>query len=781
MNKLLTLALTITSFSLLAKVGPVASLSAHGWEIQADGDKGTLTIRRRDLGVLIENARLSLQQDAQTTPLPHWTVTKTSEDHLAIRSESPVTGWEIQALDNLLKISSTSYSAVLTGDAPAPITRIPARTLDTQGVPVNWQGTEEVEHGYDGAMTRSQSYLPRQNPNAMYFSLGQTSGSRFHSLFDRLTDTAIEFEDSAHFVRDSARAGVLIATLPVPGNTTIRIVPDYYTKQLGVPFYTPFDDTYFKSAPIVWSSWTSYYQDVTESDIIKNADWLAANLKPYGFQYVQLDDGYDRSTKEPHTWIGPWDARKFPHGPQWLTAHIKQDGLRAGLWLVPNAYAGAVKTHPDWYVRDHSGNTINDYLTPTLDSTNPEVIAFVQRLFTTLDDWGFEYYKFDGEHAFAKYVPGVDRSRLHDPSADLVENYRQRLKAIRDVLGPQRFIEGCPAGTPLNGIGYFNSYFNGQDLYNTWQGMYPLFSSITTNGFLNHIAIYVMPGEGLELGEPMTVEQAEKSRRSVVLDVARTRERPLTNFGTTLAEARTLVSYISLSGVVYPLASVMPELPKDRVDLLKATMPTLPILPVDLFSRGNDIEWNTFQSTQADYYIHNYPEILDLKVNNTLGAYDVVGITNWRSGTASKELAFAGDLGLPSGGSYIAFDFWNHQLLGSYQDHLSLDVGTHDTRVLLLHPAQDHPQVLGTSRHLTAAFSINNVNWDSATSSLSGSSETVPGDAYSLWLNVPKGYNVVQVSAAGIPVKQDRQGDLLTLTFTGNTQPVQWTVKFARR
>ena len=48
-------------------------------------------------------------------------------------------------------------------------------------------------------------------------------------------------------------------------------------------------------------------------------------------------------------------------------------------------------------------------------------------------------------------------------------------------------------------IGFFNSYFNGEDDYNSWQGMYALFSSINANAFLNHIVVYVMPGEGIEL------------------------------------------------------------------------------------------------------------------------------------------------------------------------------------------------------------------------------------------------------------------------------------------
>ena len=115
------------------------------------------------------------------------------------------------------------------------------------------------------------------------------------------------------------------------------------------------------------------------------------------------------------------------------------------------------------------------------------------------------------------------------------------------------------------------------------------------------------------MGEPMTVEEASRKRPAIVVDTEKSREDPMTGFSVTDAEARTLVSYVAMTGVVYPLTSVMPEPPDSRVQLLKATMPTLPIMPVDLFSRGNDNNWDTFRHERPDHYIHNYPEILDLK------------------------------------------------------------------------------------------------------------------------------------------------------------------------
>ena len=199
---------------------------------------------------------------------------------------------------------------------------------------------------------------------------------------------------------------------------------------------------------------------------------------------------------------------------------------------------------------------------------------------------------------------------MHAPSADFIENYRERLALIRRTIGPDRFIELCQSGTPLNAIGYADSYFNGMDVYNNWHGMYAFFSSLNENLFFNHMVSYVMPGEGIDVSARMSVEQAKLKLPAAVLN-ERSREDTLTGFGVTLSEARTVVTYAALTGVVYPLASVMPELPPDRVALLQATMPTLPIMPIDLFSRGTDSTWDKFKYVQADYYIHHYPEVLD--------------------------------------------------------------------------------------------------------------------------------------------------------------------------
>ena len=204
--------------------------------------------------------------------------------------------------------------------------------------------------------------------------------------------------------------------------------------------------------------------------------------------------------------------------------------------------------------------------------------------------------------------------------------------------------------------------------------MYTVFSSLNANAFLNNIVVYVIPGE-MAVEPDMTVAEAMKSRVSPVVETARSREKSLKGMGTTLAQARTVLSHVALSGTVYSLGSLAAELPEDRTKLLQLTLPTMPILPIDLFSRGTDMPmWDIFKHTTPDNYIHNYPEILDLKVNAPAGVYDVVGLTNWRSWTATRALNFADKLGLSPDVSYVVFDFWSQKFLGVFRGQMDVTI-----------------------------------------------------------------------------------------------------------
>jgi hypothetical protein len=118
--------------------------------------------------------------------LTGWSVEKSSQSLLPIHTVHPMAAWTFEVGSDCLKISSTLTNGMMTAEAPAPLNRIPARTLDTRGTPVEWVGTNEAMLEYGGEETRNPSFLPVTNPEVMYLALGLVSASNFeHCLRPR--------------------------------------------------------------------------------------------------------------------------------------------------------------------------------------------------------------------------------------------------------------------------------------------------------------------------------------------------------------------------------------------------------------------------------------------------------------------------------------------------------------------------------------------------------------------------------------------------------------------
>ena len=752
-------------------------LKRGSWTITADLEKSALTIDYEHLGPVLNNAQLMMKQGDDWKKLSDWQVT-VEDQRLLIHTEDPATDWTLDLRNRVLGMTTSVSEGLLTAEAPADKNRFPARMMDYSGsaTPVAWKGTDEIGYSYGGMQTKNFSFLPAENPEVLYLSLGQVSSRNMHCLFDRNEDMMVKFHKSTQMLRGDDDQ-LLQISIPAVAEMIV-MYSDYYTKHLGLPVYEPMDDTHFKNPPVMWNSWTNYYYMVTEEEVIKNVDWIVENFNDYGLEYVVIDDGPERGEDGEHYWISNWNKETFPHGGKWLAEYIRSKGLTPGLWLVPNTYAGALNDHPEWYLRDKDGKHIMVYNTPSLDYTNPEVLDFLTEMFSTLKNWGFEYYKFDAEFALTEYIPYVDRDKLYDKKISQIEAYRNRLKVIRNSVGEETFLEGCPGGTPLQGIGYFNSYFNGDDIYNSWLGMYPFFLSINANLFLNNIACYLMPGEGICVSPQMDIEQAKSVHNTEFIRVASSRETDISSIGTTMSEARTIVTYASLSGTPYSFADRLPDLPDSRINLLKKSLPTMPIVPMDLFSRGGYSSWGMFEEFTPETYEHNFPRIIDLKINAASGKFDVVAATNWTNEELSLDISFAGNLGLDPERSYLVFDFWNQEFLGLFKESVELNIEPHDTRVLHMRPLLQRPQVLATDRHISGAYSIESLEWDTEKLTLTGASKTIPGKTYSLFVHVPGKFSLSRIRSKAEAAPEKITENVFKVTIKAGEKMTKWSIIF---
>ncbi|MBO4834719.1 MAG: alpha-galactosidase, partial [Lachnospiraceae bacterium] len=184
-----------------------------------------------------------------------------------------------------------------------------------------------------------------------------------------------------------------------------------------------------------YTSWYNRYEKISEQSILSDLEGCTRVLSEGDL--FQVDDGWETN-------VGDWlsvDKAKFPHGIKYIADAIHEKGFLAGLWLSPfvcNTKSSVFREHPEWLLkvsgaypdwhmvphtetitakdapkRRYTGNlekdtgTASDTVYPwyggvawggfvSLDFDDPEVIAYLEKVFSTVfDEWGFDMVKLD--------------------------------------------------------------------------------------------------------------------------------------------------------------------------------------------------------------------------------------------------------------------------------------------------------------------------------------------------------------------------------------------------
>jgi alpha-galactosidase len=213
--------------------------------------------------------------------------------------------------------------------------------------------------------------------------------------------------------------------------------------------------------PVGWSSWYQYFTGLTPADVEKN---LKIARDGFAFDVFQIDDGYEAD-------IGDWLQTKPGFGDlAGLARMIRGAGFTAGIWTAPFSASDSSELfsrHPGWFVREagpDGGRPVVSYRNwgkdiYALDTTHPEVQAWLRETFAELKRMGFAYFKID--FLFSAAVPG----RRVLPVTP-IQAYRQGLAAIREAVGSD-FILGC--GAPLlPSLGLVDGMRVGEDTAPFW-------------------------------------------------------------------------------------------------------------------------------------------------------------------------------------------------------------------------------------------------------------------------------------------------------------------------
>jgi hypothetical protein len=191
----------------------------------------------------------------------------------------------------------------------------------------------------------------------------------------------------------------------------------------------------------------------------------------------------------------------------------------------------------------------------------------------------------------------------------------------------------------------------------------------------------------------------------------------------TLPQSRAAASIIALSGGTMISGDRLVDLDPERLEILRKVYPSYGVAgrPIDLF--------------EADR-----PEVFEIPIKMKFAEWSVVALFNYADAFMEKSVALK-SLRLPQSKTYLAFEFWNQRLVGEFDRELRVRVEPESVALLSVHPITGAPRVMSTDRHFTqGAVELKNVNWDTSSNILSGTSVGAAGTAHNISVYVPREY-----------------------------------------
>ncbi len=453
-----------------------------------------------------------------------------------------------------------------------------------------------------------------------------------------------------------------------------------------------------------WCSWFYTLANVSEEEVIHQTEFAAGHLKPYGLEYIQIDEGYQR-------WHGDWEGNeRFPHGMKWLADQIKKHGFKAGLWISPYVVsepAPVFREHPDWFLKNPDGSPQRVGNWPEgadppadenprrygLDITHPDAAQWLHDLiYRIANDWGYEMIKID----FVAWSILAAKA-YHDPTLSAGQVYRKGMEIMRKAAGDRCHILECGPGNTTVGLidsmrieldvnyGFadaaWNTYFLDPACSAAAAARRYYFHGRTWTNDVDHLCMHLM-----------SHDQSEAA-----------------------------ATIIGMSGGNMMSGDRLTQLDSYRIDILKKITPSAGIasFPIDLFDGGISYAFAA-------------------QVVKSFGQWTVAAFFN-PSLTESAHYSFPAErLRLDGTKTYLAFDFWRQQFVGEVIGTISVDVPPGSVRLFALHEKSGNPQFLSTDRHvMQGAVELESCHWDEETRTISAVSVGPKGTAHNVYVYVP--------------------------------------------
>lgn len=499
--------------------------------------------------------------------------------------------------------------------------------------------------------------------------------------------------------------------------------------------------------PHGWDSWsTRLGSGISEEALLADLDAMDRELKRYGWTHFAIDAGWARAR-------GDWEPNeRFPRGMAWLASEIQRRGMTSSLWVSPllaDKDSQLAREHPEWMAPpSRKGRLIVGDNTWIVDITAPGAYAYVRDLCRKIThEWGY-----DGivEADFAYYE--LLAERYTDPSVTGVAALRMGMEAIREGMGPDKFLMGT---IPHHVTGPLSDGVRtGMDCAPVWEsrrlaGPWGCVETLTQSARRYYYRPFFVPDQDcVFFGHDVT-----RARWNVEDRPRLTRDQQIA-----------WLTGAALTGGAVKIGDRFSELAPDEIGMLRRILPVPPraARPIDLFKESP-------------------PSVWALPVKAAAGEWLVAAVFNW---DAANTRAFTLDfraLGLDPSAHYTVYEFWGETYHGIARGQVNVQLPPGSARVYGLRRHANHPQFLSTNRHFTMGATDHTLlEWDAAAGELRGRFAAVADTHYVLRVLVPPSFTFTEAAVDAGESATRMDGDVLSLSFyCEEGGAAAWSLRFA--
>lgn len=559
----------------------------------------------------------------------------------------------------------------------------------------------------------------------------------------------------------------------------INLRMHYYRNHLGYKYYEPWKHTANKKAVAGWCSWEAYRRDIDEKKICGIADFMKENLKDYGLEYIQVDDGYQKMPlpyRSEGTMKEGWmtcEEEKFPRGHEGIVSDIRSRGFVPAIWTNANI---TNKHYPEHHPEDvlwKDGRPLKGEWIDFLYSCTPENLKEqVTPIFEGYRDAGYKYVKIDAiRHLIFDGLHEAVRLGLMT-NEEAEQKFRSYMEATKAGMSDDMYYLAS-WGEMHEVVGIADACRISMDANPTWAGIRMQLFETARWGHTQRV---------LFLNDP---------------DHVCVRTKP--------EWAKSVLSLISLSGGLCMLSDTEEAYTPEKLDIIRRTLPPLTSMTAETGALSVDYPAYTWTKLHG-FAVQSHETPVEMEEVDLKEAYDMAGIyptmnaehpfsTLWsfhldhageqwsvigRFATVPlKEAAISLEqVNIDPTASYHAFDFWEQKCLGVVSGSITcraLELGC--CQIIGLRRVKDIPQFIASTRHVSMdAISVQKTEWDNGC--LSVSLSCVPGSEETYYFAVPLGYIVKEVRTEGAECSWNCDQPMVSVQVKAGGREVQLEMVF---